>query len=590
MMADEVVGDKKSLDVSGEIPSVEGLETDEELLLARDLIGSLIKTIKAFRFYPPGNPALKGFQEQLHKKFQHFLNKFDSFIFQIGEYDFSFGGKVLYENRDVKSSLAFLLYKDGLRELRFMKGLEAWEIEGLVDVIKRGDSLNQLEDDLVTMMWERDFVHIGYLSTDEFLEENPIPIPENLDQFRSSLVFTPPAHNVEVDPIEGETDEGIDLTEVLLAKFEDRAVVAPDRGVYYLTSDELEGLRKEVEGELDPTFVFNITDILFEIMALEKEREPFQDATNVLSKILDALLTLGEFQKAGDLLKRIYLILKIYELKDWQVEIVRQLIVEAGEPPKIERVGRVLEKEEGVRLEDVSAYLTLLQRNSISPLIKLLGDLKNSKTRRVICDAISEIGKNAIELITPFIDDRRWYLVRNVTYILGRIGKDQAFPYIQKAFNHEDLRVRREAVQALGLIGSPKSVGLLTKALSDEDVRIRGMAAINLGKSGKGAGLISLLEVVQAKDFHRKEPQEVKAFFDAIGMVGSNDATPILQQLLERRSLFGRGKTEEIRVGAASALAMIGTPEAKAVLEAGKESKDGALRNACLQALRSQSP
>ena len=588
-MTDELARDKKALDVSGEIPSIEGAETDEEILLARDLISALIKTIKAFRFYPFGNPTLKGFQEQLLKKFQFFLNKHESFIFQIGEYDFSFGGKVLYENRDVKSSLAFLLYKDGLREIRFMKGIEEWEIQGFLDVMRRSDNINQLEDDLVTLLWERDFVHISYLSTDEFLEENPIPIPENVDQFRTSLVFTPPAHNVEVDAIEGESDEGMDLSEVLLAKFKDRAIVAPDRGVYFLTSDEVEALRKEVESELDPTFVFSITDIVFEILAMEKEQEPFQDATNIINKILDALLTLGEFQKASELLKRVYLILKIYELKDWQVEMIQQLIVEAGEPPRIERIGRVLEKEEGVRLEDVNAYVTLLQRNSIKPLIQLLGDLKNSKTRRVICDALSDIGKNAIDLITPFIDDRRWFLVRNVTYILGRIGKEQAFPCIQKAFNHEDLRVRREAIQALGLIGGPKSVGLLGKALSDEDIRIRSMAAINLGKAGKAAGLVPLLEATQSKEFHRREPQEIKAFFDAIGMVGSNEAVSILQQLLERRSLFGRGKTDEMRIGAATALAMIGTPEAKAILEAGKESKEGSIRSACLQALRSQS-
>lgn len=587
-MADEVTEDKKLLDVSAELPSIEGLETDEELALARDLIGGFVKSIKAFRFYPLGNPTLKGFREQLLKKFQYFLGKYDSFIFQIGEYDFSFGGKVLYENRDVKTSLAFILYKDGLRELRFTKGLEEWEIQGLIDVIKRSDNINQLEDDVVTLMWEKDFVHIGYLSTDEFLEESPLPVPENVDQFRKSLVFTPPAHNVEVDPIDGETDEDTDLSEILSGKFEDRAVVAPERGVYYLTSDELETLRKEVEGELDPTFVFDLTDILFEIMALEKEREPFQDAVNIINKILDALMTLGEFQKASELLKRIYLILKIYELKDWQVEIVQQLIVEAGEPPRIERIGRVLEREDGVRLEDVNAYLVLLQRNSIKPLIKLLGEIKNSKTRRVMCDALAEIGKNAIELIAPFIDDRRWFLVRNVTYILGRIGKEQAFPYIQKAFNHEDLRVRREAIQALGIIGSPKAVGLLVKGLSDEDFRIRSITAVNLGKSGKTAGLVPLLEVVQSKEFHRREPQEVKAFFDAIGMVGSNEATPVLQQLLERKSLFGRGKTDEMRIGAAAALAMIGTPEAKAILEAGKESKDGPIRNACLQALRSQ--
>ena len=588
-MPEEVSADKKAPDLSVEMPLVEGVETDEELLLARDLTSAFIKAIKAFRFYPPDNPTLKGFRDQLLKKFQFFLNKYQSFVIQVGEYDLSFKGKILYENRDVKTSLAFLLYKDGLREIRFMKGLEEWEVQGIIDILKQSENINQLEDDIVTLMWEKDFVHISYLATDEFLEETPVVIPDNVDQFRKNLVFKPLAHHVEVELAEEGSEEGIDLDEILSKVIEEPPPFVSDRSVYFLTSDEVEGLRKDVEAEIDPIFVFNIMDILFEILALEKEREPYHDAVNILIKILDAFLTLGEFTKATDLLKRVYIILKTYELQDWQIENIRKVIVEAGEEVRIERIGKVLEREE-VRLEDVNAYLMLLQKNSIKPLIKLLGELKNSKARRVFCDALSEIGKNGIELFTPFIDDRRWYLVRNITYILGRIGKEQSLPYIQKVFNHEENRVRREAVQALGLIGGPKAIGLLVRALTDNDVRIRCMAAINLGKVGKKAGLIPLLEVVQSKDFYKREPAEIKAFFNAIGMVGSNEAIPVLQQLLERKSWFGRGKTDEIRMGAANALATIGTPDAKAILEEGKNSKDETIRGACTQALRRQAP
>jgi HEAT repeat protein len=150
------------------------------------------------------------------------------------------------------------------------------------------------------------------------------------------------------------------------------------------------------------------------------------------------------------------------------------------------------------------------------------------------------------------------------------------------------MRVRRESVQALGLIGGSKAVGLLTKALEDADVRIRAMAAINLGKVGKSAGLASLVEAIQSKDFSKRDPTEIKAFFDAIGMVGSNDATPVLQEILERKSLFGRGKFDQMRGHSANALAMIGSPEARAILEEGKNSKDESIRNACMQAIRSQ--
>ena len=586
-MAEEVSGEKKALDLGGEMPLIEGVETDEELLLARDLTGSLVKTVKAVRFYPPDNPTIKGFRDQLLKKFQFFLNKYPFFTLQVGEYDLSFKGKILYENRDVKSSLAFILYKDGVRELRFMKGLEELEVQGLIDIIKGVENINELEDDVVTLMWEKDFNHIGYVATDEFLEDKPIIIPDNVDQFRSYLVFKPLGHNVEVDLAEEGGEVEPDLDQILSKTITDLGFLS-NRKVYFLTPEEVEGLRKEVEAEIDPVFVFNVIDILFEILALEKMREPYQDSVNLLNKILDAILTLGDFQKASDLLKRIHMVLKIYELKDWQIEIIQKLIQDAGEDLRIDRIGKILEKEEGVRLEDLSSYLILLQQNSIKPLIKILGELKNSKTRRMICDALSEIGKNAIELFTPFLDDRRWYLVRNITYILGRIGREQTIPYIQKAFLHGDPRVRREALQVLGLIGGPKAISLLVKALMDGDVRIRAMAAINLGKVGKAVGLAALLEAVQSKDFQKRDRAEIKAFFDAIGMVGSNEAIPVLQQLLERKGWFSRGSMDEIHMGAANALAMIGTPGAKVILEKGKDSKEESIRNACSQALKNR--
>jgi HEAT repeat protein len=488
----------------------------------------------------------------------------------------------------MKTSLAFSLYKDGLREIRFMRHLEEWEVQGIIDVLKQSEQINPLEDDIVTMMWERDFVHVRYLATDEFLEDTPVIPPETLDQFRKKLVLKPLAHHVEIGLGGGGSEEGTDLDEVLSKVTEELSRFVSDQSVYSLTPDEVEGLRKDVEAEVGPGFAFNITDILFEILVLEKEQESYQDAVHTLIKVLDGFLTLGQFIQATDLLKRIYLLLKTDGLQDWQIEKIREILLEAGEEVRVARIGKVLEREE-VRLEEVSAYLSLLQKNSIQPLVKLLGELKNSKARRVFCDALSEIGKDAIELFIPFMEDRRWFLVRNIVYILGRIGKEESLPYIQKAFNDEENRVRREAIQALGLIGGQKTVGLLVRALTDNDVRIRCMAAINLGKTGKKTGLIPLVEIVQSKDFYKREPVEIKAFFNGIGMAGSNEVVPVLQDLLERKSWFGRGKADETRIGAAHALAMIGTPDAIAILEEGKNSKDETLRDACTQALKSQS-
>ena len=588
-MAEEFVGGKKEPDLELDVSSIEGKDLDEAVDQAKDLINTFVKTIKAFRLYPPENPTLVGFIDQVYRKFQLFLNRYHYFILKIEENKLSFRGVTLYENPDLKTSLAFQLYKDGLRELRFMEGLEEGEVDGLIDIMKRSDSINKMEDDLVTLMWEKDFIHISYLATDEYLEEMPAIIPANIEQFRANLTFEPPPQS-EMGDIGEETDGAeVDYYEIM-KRVESSPLVGVDRSVYFLTPDELEGLRKEVESETAPSFVFSVIDILFEILALEKSPQPYQETTGILQKLLDALITLGEFQKASELLTRVNIILNTYELKDWQVDAIRQLSDKAGEPQRIEKIGKILDKGEEIRLEEVSNYLTLLKPNSIQPLIKVLGELNNSRARRMLCEVLIEIGKGNMELIIPFIDDHRWFLVRNITYILGRMGKESALPTIQKALNHEEARVRREAIQALGIIGSSKAFDLLGKALNDQDDRNRSMAALNLARVGKKASLPALLEVVQAKDFSKRDSAEIKAFFDAIGMVGSNDAIKPLEKLLEQKSWFGMGKKDEIRLRAASALALIGTAEARSILEAGRNSKDENIRQACLQAMKGQTP
>jgi hypothetical protein len=571
--------EKKNLKIRSEIA-----DSEEDYLQAKDLINLFIKTIKAFRLYPADNPTLMGIQEQLFKRFQTYLEMYKSFTLGIGEYDFSFQGKIVYEDRELKGSLPFLFFKDGLRELRFMEGMEEWELKGFTDIIIQRDNINEFEDDLITLIWEKDFIHISYIATDQFLEETPILIPATAEQFRRNAVSEPLPASAGGDFGEEASGGEFDFDQEIFGKGKEPA--RKGAAVYFLTPEELESLRKEVEGEMKPNFVFQVVDILFEIMALEKETEPFQDAIHILQKLLDAQVNVGEFLKARDLLNRVHIIRNTYQLQEWQVQAVEHFVESLGDYEHIQRIGMILEKKADLRLEEVSAYLLLLKPNAVQELMRVLGDLTNSKGRRMLCDIIGELGKTRTDLIVQFMDDPRWYLVRNLVYILGRIGQEPCMSYIQKSYSHSEPRVRREAVQAAGLIGGPRATNLLTKALKDQDLRIRSMACINLARVGKKASLPVLLEVIQAKDFSKRDPSEVKAFFDAVGSIGSNEAIRPLQQILEHKSWFGGGVKDEVRLGAACSLALIGTSEAITILQSGAESREESIRQACLEAKR----
>lgn len=562
----------------------ENLAEKESISQARELLNTFIKALKAYRLYPPENPAVQGLKEQIFQKFQSFLEEYHSLVLKIGEANISFKGVSLYENTDLKTSLAFLFYKNGIRELRFREGLEEGEIQDFLEILKQADILNQLEDDLVTLLWEKNFTHISYLAVDTFLEEMPALVPENAAQFREKMNLEPlpPA---ELGDLGEESD--FDLYENL-QRMESPPPMAHNRSVYFLTPEELEALRKEVEMEIAPASMFNIIDILFEILALEKNPEPFQDTGQALEKVLDVLISLGEFKKASDLLTRVNIVLNTFELREWQIKIIQEILQKAGEKTRIEIIGKIVDKGEGVNLDEVSNYLLLLGPSAIPALIKVLGELNNSRARRMLCEVLVELGKNKLDLIAPHIEDQRWFLVRNIAYILGRIGQEASLPYLQKALGHREPRVRREAVQALGAIGTPKVIPLLEKALHDEDSRIRSIAALNLARVGKKASVPILLRVVQSKEFAKREAAEIKAFFDALGAVGDNEVINPLRKLLEQKSWLGLSRREDVRLGAAFALAIIGTPEAREILEAGKNSRDESLRLACIQALSRQ--
>ncbi|MBM4331881.1 MAG: HEAT repeat domain-containing protein [Deltaproteobacteria bacterium] len=586
MPAESTEGKNKS-NLRGDTSSIEGKDLDEAIARARDLINTLVKTIKAFRLYPPENPSLVGFCEQVCRKFQEFLSQYHIFVLQVEESTLSFQGVALYENPDVKTSLAFHLYKDGLRELRFMEGLEDWEVDGLIHILKSTETINQTEDDVVTMLWEKEFLHIGYLATEAYLDDTSVIIPANVEQFREKINPNPPDQTFLADFGEEMDGTGTDYYE-LLKKAEDTPLVAVNRSVYFLSPEELEELRKEVEQETAPTFIFNVIDILFEILALDKSPLSYQTTIHILQKLLDALIIVGEFKRAGDLLTRLNIILSTYELEAWQKEAIEKMIEKAGEAEGMERIGKILEKAGEVPLEGISRYLSLLKANSIPPLIDVLGETSNSKSRRMICEVLVERGKNNPELFFPFLEDPRWFLVRNILYILGRIGKGTSVPIFQKVLQHQEARVRREGIQALGMINDSRVFSLLREAIKDADDRNRSMAALNLARVGKKASLPALLEEVQSKDFYKRDAAEIKAFFDAIGMVGSKEAIQPLQKMLEQKGWFEMGKKDQIRLGAANALALIGTPEARAILEVGRNSKDESIRRACMQAERRQ--
>jgi len=106
------------------IENLEEQASEEGVKSAKALVQTFLQTVKGYRLYEAKHPILTKFLERLKKDFDKYFEELPSFSLQISEHRLSYHGNVVYESEDVKESLAFLFYKDGVRELRFHKGLD----------------------------------------------------------------------------------------------------------------------------------------------------------------------------------------------------------------------------------------------------------------------------------------------------------------------------------------------------------------------------------------------------------------------------------------------------------------------------------
>jgi hypothetical protein len=128
-----------------------------------DWIQTLIRTVKAMRMYLPNNPTLHKFQGDLEGRTWSVLKEIGDITLTVQQFDFLFENYSVYHNAAREDSLAFRFYADGVREITIKEGLEPQELRGLLDVLKRSTDGPSGQDDVVTLLWERDFRHVEYI-------------------------------------------------------------------------------------------------------------------------------------------------------------------------------------------------------------------------------------------------------------------------------------------------------------------------------------------------------------------------------------------------------------------------------------------
>ncbi len=528
---------------------------EQEVKSTKALIQSFLQTVKGYRLYDANHPILTKFLDRLKADFDRYFSEFDSFTIQVGEFRLSYHGNVVYESQDIKESLAFVFYKDGIRELRFQNGLEFKEIIDFLEVVRKADRVNRMVDDLVTLLWEKDFSHISFSTVDEFLEKGSILVPATEQDLYRGQEF-------KFEEETGQVDQAEEKSFPALTDEEVKQALDPSRNqtlvqACQLTPDEVEKINRDVQLELQTEYLHALNNSLIEVLLqLGEDMDAYENMISYFQRIIESLLNQGKVGRVVTILRSLTDTIESIVLKDKQIFAIRRILESCSSPLAIELLGKAIQGNAEVEGDSISEYMQFLTKQAIDPLCLLLGELPAGKWGKVVSDHVVKLSQEDIQPLTNYLSDHNPGLVCQILSILGRIGHPSTVKYLSSLVTHRDPRVREETLQLLVKFGE-KGKDLILRFLKDPSSEIRSKASVNLARVVRGQAVKPLTEIILSEDFYQRNYEEKVSFFKALGETGSRDAIPVLEQIAKKRFWFKKAKWEEMRVCAMNTLRMM---------------------------------
>lgn len=549
--------------------------------LAKDVVMVLVKTIKATRMYLPNNPIYQKFYDELLEKLRAFFDAEEALSFLVDRFDLTFMGQQVYHNPDKEDNLALMFFKDGIREFCFHKGITPEEAHGFIDILKTDVKDMEFDNDLVTLLWEKDFGCITYTVTDEATDEEAGEEEALLafDEEPDALKVLDDQQRFAAGPA-GTQDAGL-----LPGDGDGNGLQEGYSGDIASFTEDYEAVRGSFAAPDDLSLLSELTDIFYEILVTEKEDDLFDMVADSLAKALEI------FVKRGDLALATILVMKVQELAG-RPDIaerggrLKRFLEKAGSRELVGMVGEFMDQGGPEAMESAGSYLMQLDLKALKSLVGLLETLENRKARKAVADIIAAICSGNGKALTEFLGHRFWFVTRNIALILCKVADPDTLPALGAALKHPEPRVRREVIHALGALKTDKADGFLSEAISDPDRNNRALAARLLTERSQDKAFDRLLSIVSDKKFDDRGFEEKRELLEFLGHAGKEKAVPFLSGKFRKKVFLGGKESEQNRACAAYGLAAAGSEEAAALLRDGANSKSRALQTACADALK----
>jgi len=533
----------------------------------------LSKGMRATQLYLPNNPVYQRSLDNIRGGFRQIWQATDDLVFDIGETDMRWEDHVVYSQDQRNESIAWTLYKDGVRSLTFKPGVEEAEIVRFLGVLHQAKNLSaDAPDDLLTLLWAEDFQFIAYTFR-ELASENAVPIEKG-----ETIPATTPndvrAHVAEEAPPKREG----------LVSMDDF-----DTTLYFLEEKEVDYLHKEIEREYAQDLRRNVLAMLFDLLELQTYGTVRAELISIVENFIPYLLGAGDFRSVAYILRETRVILqRAREMIPEHRQTLEAIPTRLSEQEALSQLLQSLDEATVYPTEEeLGELFAELRPQALVTLMGWLPKLTNERVRDLVKHAAERLAQaNAAEVLQALGSgdaDAQLEMVR----LAGRLKLAGAPEGMGGLFETGDRTLKLAVVEALTAIASPAAMRLLEKAIDDGDRDVRIAAVKFLGQRGHRNAFPRVESAVTGNKLKDADLTEKMTFFEAYGALAGSSGIPVLDKMLGGKGgLLSRKEDPETRACAAMALGRIKSPEARNILQRAAQDKEPLVRNAVSRALR----
>lgn len=556
-------------------PKTEERELSEPsfpIVYVTDLLKAFVKAVRAHQLYLPNNPMHARSLEAVRESFAALWVHTDEIDLQVVETRLEWEGRVVLDEEERTSdNIAWLLYKDGVRELKMLKGFEQEELGVFFNLLQRVRKATDDDDDLLTLMWEREFVTLQYRYVD--LTQDGGPGVESMERAEQKEKILSPA----------QAEAGLESTQSSIASMDEF-----DATLYFLDDHEVEYLQGEIKREFSTDLRPSVIASLLDTFENQKDPTVREEICGLLDYFLLILLSTAQYRNAAYLLREASVTAnRAPEVLETQKNRLMQLGELMSDPKPL---GQLLQALEDSPLRapqhELDELFGILQPRALETILGWIGRSNNPSLKMLLEVAAGRLASsNSAELIRLIGSDDEAVVLEAIRRAAA-LKSPAAVPALGKMLTVGESDMRVAAVTALTEIGSAGAMQMLERALIDEDREVRIVAVRALGARNARAASPRIEAVIKGKELRDSNLTEKMAFFEAYGLLCGDAGVTILDGLLNAKGFMGKKDDAEMRACAAMALGKINTAKAMESLNRASGEKDVIVRNAVSRAIR----